>query len=202
MPAAPPHPSGQPYVQPSGPPPYLGTDWEPKRTRSRRTLILCHIGMLMHFPLHVAMLLAVFALLLALSLVGEFVFAVLFFLEKPALKMADRASSHLPVRPTWWATWREVRHEGEPGFPRARIEEVLNGRKPKVTAALLRAHLYRGIGPHAALEIAASLGWQLDGKVPARPKAELNLRRVPAREPLPVTMPAPPRPAPGRTPGA
>ncbi|MFK8849603.1 hypothetical protein [Streptomyces sp. Ac-502] len=137
--------------------------------------------MLIHFPVHVAMLLAVFALLLALGLVGEFVFAVLFFLEKPALKLADRALSYIPVRPTWWATWREVRHEGEPGFARTRIEEVLNGRKPKVTAALLRAHLYRGIGPCAALEIAASLGWQLDGKVPARPKVELNLCRIPSQ---------------------
>ncbi|MFI2240200.1 hypothetical protein [Streptomyces chrestomyceticus] len=179
--AAPPHPPGQPYVQPSGPPPYLGTGWEPKRPRSRRTLILCHIGMLIHFPLHVAMLLAVFALVLALSLVGEFVFAVLFFLEKPALRALDRVLGYIPIRPQWWATWRELRHEGEPGFPRTRIEEVLNGEKPKSSIARLRAHLYRGIGPSAALEIAASLGWQLDGKVPARPKAELNLSRLPSQ---------------------
>lgn len=189
-PAAPPYPPAQPYVQPGGPPPYLGTDWEPKRTRSRRSLILCHIGMLIHFPVHVVMLLAVFALVLALSIVGEFVFAVLFFLEKPALKAADRALSYIPFRPTWWATWREVRHEGEPGFPQARVEEALNGRKPKTTDALLRAHLYRGIGPWAALEIATALGWQLDDKARARPRAELVLRRAPAPGSLTATGPA------------
>ncbi|OKI08049.1 hypothetical protein A6A06_34910 [Streptomyces sp. CB02923] len=128
---------------------------------------------------------AVFALVLAFGLVGEIVLAVLFFLEKPALRLMERTLSFVPVRPKWWATWREIRHEGEPGFPRTRIEEELNGRKPKITTAPLRAHLYRGIGPRAALEIAASLGWQLDHSVPARPRAELNLRRIPTQGDLP-----------------
>ncbi|MFF3275254.1 hypothetical protein ACFYWU_30620 [Streptomyces chrestomyceticus] len=57
---------------------------------------------------------------------------------------------------------------------------MLSKQKPKATDAMLRAHLYRGIGPLAALEIAASYGWQLSDKVPVRPKAELVLRRAPA----------------------
>ncbi|WP_206507318.1 hypothetical protein [Streptomyces chrestomyceticus] len=179
MPAAPPHPPGQPYVQHGGPPPYLGAEWEAQPNRSRRVLILCHVGMLIHFPVHVAMFLAVFAFILAFSLVGEFVFVVFFFLEKPAFRLLDRGLGLLTLRPKWWATWRELRHEGEPGFPRDRIEAVLSKQKPKTTDAMLRAHLYRGIGPRAALEIAASYGWQLSDKVPVRPKVELVLRRAP-----------------------
>ncbi|MFB1046084.1 hypothetical protein [Streptomyces chrestomyceticus] len=183
-PAAPPHPPGQPYVQLGGPPPHLGAEWEAKPNRSRRVLVLCHVGMLIHFPLHVVMWVAVFALLLALGLVGEIVLTVLFFLEKPALGLMERAVGLVPVRPNWWATWREVRHEGEPGFARDRIEAELNGRAAKITSAPLRAHLYRGIGPRAALEIAGSLGWQLSDKARVRPRAELVLRRASASSSL------------------
>lgn len=164
-------------------------------------LILCHIGTRVHLPVHVAMLLAVFACLLAFSLVGGFVFAVFFLLEKPAFRLSARGLGLIVLRSERWATWRELPHEGEPGFARARIEAVPNGEKPKSSVTRLRPHFYRSIGPRAALEIAASLGRQLDGKVPAHPKVDLNLRRVPAREPLLVTVPAPPRPVPERTPG-
>ncbi|WP_030678072.1 hypothetical protein [Streptomyces rimosus] len=152
-------------------------------------LILCHIGTLIHFPIHVAMWIAVFALVIALSLVGEFVFAVLFFLEKPALELLDRTLDRIPFRPKWWATWNEVRHEGDPGFARARIEKVLNGQKPEHGSAGLRAYRYRGIGPLGALEVAAPLGWQLSDDKPARPRTELKLRRAPAQKAVPAAAP-------------
>ncbi|MFF3275255.1 hypothetical protein ACFYWU_30625 [Streptomyces chrestomyceticus] len=100
MPAASPHPPGQPYVQLGGPSPYLGAEWEAQPNRSRRVLILCHVGMLIHFPVHVAMFLAVFAFILAFSLVGEFVFVVFFFLEKPAFRLLDRGLVSLPSGPS------------------------------------------------------------------------------------------------------
>ncbi|GCD42461.1 hypothetical protein [Streptomyces paromomycinus] len=136
--------------------------------------------MLIHFPFHVVMWIALFAVVVALGLVGEIVLTVLFFLERPALSLMERALAYIPVRPQWWATWREIRHEGEPGFARTRIVEELNSRKPKTTSGPLRGHLYRGIGPRAALEIAASSGWQLSDKAPLHPRIELNLCRVPS----------------------
>lgn len=178
---APPLRPGQSPSRPGGLPPHLGRAWDPKPNRSRPVLILCHMGTLIHFPVHVVMWLAVFALVIALSLVGEFVFAVLFFLEKPALDLLERTLDRIPFRPKWWATWSEVRHEGDPGFARARIEKVLNGQKPESGSARLRAYRYRGIGPLGALEIAAPLGWQLSDGRTVRPRTELNLRRAPAR---------------------
>lgn len=178
----PPPPSPQPQPphgrQEYGRPRYeqpLTPDWDPVPHRSRTGLIVRHICTVIYFPVHVVLCLAVFAVLLAIGLVGE----VLWFLEKPLDRLMDRALDPLPVRPRWWVTWSELRHEGDPDFHRARVEKLLTAKKPTTTTALLRFHYYRGIGARGALDIAARHGWQPDPEKRPRPLRQLDLVRLP-----------------------
>lgn len=175
--------------RPAAVPAALSDLWEPRPPRSRAGRWVRFALTVLHFPFHVVLWLVLSALLVAYALVMELVFAILPFLEGPAEKAVDRSLGAVPIRPRWWTTWGELRHEDDPAFHRARLEKRFRKLNGKLRKTVVGAHLYRCAGLRVLFEIAAPYGWTLDEGATVRSHREIRLSRS-----LPATAQPQPQP--------
>lgn len=147
--------------------------WMPEPVRPRVKLTLLFIATLVFFPVLVVVWLAVFAVLLAVGVLTEVIAAFSDRYEQGFLKLMDRTLGPLMGLASWCVSWRELRHEGDTQYYRARVDKVLarrtaqasapprpNRAKPPVECVIQRRH-YRGVGAGYVVEAARAQGWEL-----------------------------------------
>lgn len=162
------------------PGPYDGPEWGPRPPRSRAGLVTRFVLTVLYFPLHVVLWIVVAALFLVVAQVAELVCAVLPFLEKHADGLFDRWAERFPVRPRWWVSWPELRHEGDAAYAAERVERHLakrteQARKTANVKESYGVHRYRAIGARAVLEIAWRYGWSVDEQKRNEPARRIHL---------------------------
>ncbi|MGW7403963.1 hypothetical protein ACWGI9_09520 [Streptomyces sp. NPDC054833] len=146
--------------------------WRPEPVRPRGQLVLRFPATVAYLPVPCLLAPASWAFLLAVGLVAE-VIAAFSDSERWFDRFTDRVLDRTTRLPSWCVTWPELRHEGDTGYYRARVDKrvadwtrrasrpvVPKKPRPPVECAIpLRD--YRGAGGRYVAEVALAQGWEL-----------------------------------------
>ncbi|MFF5845619.1 hypothetical protein ACIP25_15080 [Streptomyces massasporeus] len=147
--------------------------WTARPARPRWQLALRFAGSVVWFPVVCVLWAAVFAVFLVVGMFAEVVTTFSKTLERGYLNALGGTLDRVGWLASWCVSWRELRHEGDVEYYKARVEKVVGKwtarasapvepRKPKppVECAIPLRH-YRGVGGWYVAEVALAQGWEL-----------------------------------------
>ncbi|MFD6168591.1 hypothetical protein [Streptomyces coeruleorubidus] len=147
--------------------------WTAEPVRPRWQLALRFAGSIVWFPLVCVLWGAVAAAFIVVGMFAEVITAFSNTLERGYLGAMDVMLNRVARLASWCVSWPELRHEGDAGFYKARVDKAVakwtarasapvdpNKPRPPVECAIsLRA--YRGVGGWYVAEVALAQGWEL-----------------------------------------
>ncbi|MFC9928297.1 hypothetical protein [Streptomyces sp. NPDC127190] len=142
--------------------------WEPPPARHRGLLVVRFVASLLYWPVHMVWCLVLLGVLTAVGAVVDLVGSVSTRAEKAVERRGDRLAD-LMLLPSWYVGLREVRHEGDAGYYRARVDRAVARHTEQVTQQRplvsrewsISRRDYRGAGARYVAERALAQGWQL-----------------------------------------
>ncbi|MEW2625830.1 hypothetical protein [Streptomyces sp. NPDC048106] len=153
--------------------------WEPPPARHRGWLAVRFVASLLYWPVHVLLCVLIFGAVMAWAAVMDVVTAFSELAERAAERQGDLLTGPMSL-PSWYVGLREVRHEGDADYYRARVDRAIARRtrrvsRPRPTSPPGRRiplRAYRGAGPRYVADRALAQGRRLR---PSDVRRELNL---------------------------
>ncbi|MDN0195107.1 hypothetical protein [Streptomyces sp. S.PNR 29] len=147
--------------------------WTPEPVRPRGQLALRFVATLVFVPVLSAVWLAVAAVFFVVGLFADAIAAVSDGFGRGYVRFADGTLKGIASLASWCVTWPELRHEGDTGYYKARVDKVVarwtarasaphapkKARPPMECEIPLRD--YRGVGGRYVAEVALAQGWEL-----------------------------------------
>ncbi|MER5784269.1 hypothetical protein ABT104_21510 [Streptomyces mobaraensis] len=167
--------------------------WQAVPARPARRLVPLFVATVVVLPLWWSLLLAFFVAALFFAPFLDFL-AIVPGLERAAERLGDKVGKKMENKdllyPGWAVTWPELRHKGDAGFYRARVDSYLDRRTKRVSAPRagkksgtltecdVPLRKYRGVGGTYVIEAATARGWEPE---PSNPADRIRLRWPAAR---------------------
>ncbi|MCI3929757.1 hypothetical protein [Streptomyces sp. AN091965] len=165
--------------------------WRAEPVRPTWQLALLFMVTVVVLPVWWLLLLVLAVVAIVIALFAEILTVIPGF-ESGAERVMDRVLGLIAIWPRWTVTWPELRHEGDEGFYRARVDGYLDTwtkrasrpkeeKKPNPPVECeVPLRKYRGVGGGYVVEAAAARGWELR---PSDPAEEIRLWWSAASEP-------------------
>ncbi|WP_435282525.1 hypothetical protein [Streptomyces koelreuteriae] len=147
--------------------------WTAEPVRPRWQLALRFAGSVVWFPVVCVLWVAVAAVLLVVGMFAEVITAFSSTLERRFIESAGGTVLRVGRLASWCVSWPELRHEGDAGFYKARVDKAVAKWTARASAPVERQkprppvecaipmRKYRGVGGWYVAEVALAQGWEL-----------------------------------------
>ncbi|MCT9140451.1 hypothetical protein [Streptomyces violarus] len=147
--------------------------WTAEPVRPRWQLALRFAGSVVWFPVVCVLWAAVAAAFFVVGLFADAITAFSDTFEGRYVNAMDRTLGRVARLASWCVTWPELRHEGDIGFYKARVDKAVGDwttrasapyepKKPRPPVeCAIRMRDYRGVGGWYVAEVALAQGWEL-----------------------------------------
>ncbi|MGI5424914.1 hypothetical protein [Streptomyces sp. CA-179760] len=147
--------------------------WTAEPVRPRWQLALRFAGSVVWFPVVCALWVAVAAVLFVVGMFAEVITAFSSTLERRFIEAAGGTVLRVGRLASWCVSWPELRHEGDAGFYKARVDKAVAKWTAQASAPVERQkprpplecaipiRKYRGVGGWYVAEVALAQGWEL-----------------------------------------
>ncbi|WP_432118837.1 hypothetical protein [Streptomyces sp. bgisy032] len=159
--------------------------WTAEPVRSRRQLALRFAGSVVWFPVVCVLWAALAVTFVVVGMFAELITAFSSSLERRLVDSVEAPLNRVARLASWCVSWPELRHEGDAGFYRARVDKAVAKRTAQASAPVgpgrpkppaecaIPLRVYRGVGGWYVAEVALAQGWELR---PSDVSREVRLR--------------------------